>query len=251
MGMLAAVEAWGTRNHAAEWDTWMARLDRIAQRVVEVPGVRTRVDQPAGLSNRSPVLRILWDSAGLRITGEEAAEDLARRRPRVAVGVGREGASTMIHITPSQMQPGDEEVVAERIFSLLSAQRAPRSAQPEPPAADIGGRWEVDLRFFRGTSRHEMFLEQEGNWVRGTHRSGFSHQEVAGSVEGSRVKLRSRMSRPGDSIPFVFSGELAGDAIQGTVFLGEYLTARFTATRAPGDFARESFAVPTGPPLAT
>ncbi|MEP7346066.1 MAG: aminotransferase class V-fold PLP-dependent enzyme [Gemmatimonadaceae bacterium] len=58
MGMLAAVEAWKTRDHAAEWKTWLRWLDTISRRVTSVPGVTTSVFEPTELSNKSPVLNI-------------------------------------------------------------------------------------------------------------------------------------------------------------------------------------------------
>ena len=54
MGMLAAVEAWVRRDHAAEWQTWLSYLDHIAQRVRGIDSVSTEVNEPTGLSNRAP-----------------------------------------------------------------------------------------------------------------------------------------------------------------------------------------------------
>src|SRR4029078_8483003 len=46
MGMLAAVEAWTKRDHAAEWKTWLSWLDEIAKRVSVIDGVTTSVFEP-------------------------------------------------------------------------------------------------------------------------------------------------------------------------------------------------------------
>ena len=46
MGMLAAVEAWVRRDHAAEWQTWLSYLDYIAQRVRGIDSVSTEVARP-------------------------------------------------------------------------------------------------------------------------------------------------------------------------------------------------------------
>ena len=46
--MLAAVEAWMTRDHAAEWKTWLGWLDTVAKRVSTIPGVTTAVREPTG-----------------------------------------------------------------------------------------------------------------------------------------------------------------------------------------------------------
>ena len=44
MGMLAAVEAWVARDHAAEWQTWLSRLDHITQRMLQIAGVETDIE---------------------------------------------------------------------------------------------------------------------------------------------------------------------------------------------------------------
>ena len=63
MGMLAAVEAWIKRDHAGEWKTWLSWLDNISKQVSKIDGVKTSVFEPTELSNRSPVLNIIWDPA--------------------------------------------------------------------------------------------------------------------------------------------------------------------------------------------
>ena len=250
MGMLAAVEAWTKRDHEAEWQTWLERLEHIAARVTQLEGVTTRVDQPRGLSNRAPSLRISWDPAARRITGAEVAEDFARKAPRVAVGSGDGDGRASINITPSQMQPGQEEVVAERVYSILAQERGARAAMPAA-AADLSGHWEVEVRYFTSTSRHRFYLEQEGNWVSGTHTSDFSTQQIAGQVEGTQVKLQSAARQPGDSVPFLFGGRIEGDGFAGSIHLGEYLTAAFSAVRAGYAENKQPVVIPGGPPLAT
>jgi len=49
LGMLAAVEAWVTRDHDADWKTWLGWLDTIATRVSGIPGVKSAVQLPTGL----------------------------------------------------------------------------------------------------------------------------------------------------------------------------------------------------------
>src|SRR6185436_12287193 len=77
LGMLAAVEAWIKRDHAAEWKTWLGWLDTISKRVAAIDGVKTAVREPTDLSNKSPSLAITWDASAMNVTGEEVAEDLA------------------------------------------------------------------------------------------------------------------------------------------------------------------------------
>jgi uncharacterized pyridoxal phosphate-dependent enzyme len=216
LGMLAAVEAWVKRDHEAEWKTWLSWLDTISRRVSTIAGVKTSVREPAGLSNKSPSLTITWDPSTLHITGDEVAEDLARTKPRIALGGDTRGSdaepgTTSISVTAWMMQPGDAKIVAERIHGVLSAKRGPRSTDMAAPSASVSGRWDLDIEFFSGRSRHTLFIEQDGNWIKGSHQGDFTVREMVGMIEGNEVKLRSVERRPGASVTFIFSGTVSGD----------------------------------------
>jgi D-glucosaminate-6-phosphate ammonia-lyase len=257
LGMLAAVEAWVKRDHEAEWKKWLSYLDTIAKRVSRVDGINVAVREPAGLSNKSPALVISWDPAKLHVTGEEIAEEVARTKPRIALGAGAlrrrdavsDPAATSINITAWMMQPGDDQVVAQRLFEVLSRKRSPRSALAAP-ATNLSGRWDVEIAFFSSKSQHALTLEQDGNRLRGSHKGDFSSRDIFGTIEGEKIQLQSTDSKPGDSITFTFSGALAGDTFSGPVYMGEYLNAMFTAKRHTYPERRGTILVPGGPPLA-
>ena len=255
LGMVAAVEAWVKRDHEAEWRTWLSWLENISKRVSTVDSVTTAVREPTGLSNRSPSLTIAWDPAKLHITGEEVAEELARNKPRIALGSGggpgsqTDVGATSISVTAWMMQPGDDKVVADRIYGVLSRKRSPRSTDMTAPAANISGRWDVTVDFFSSTSQHTLFIEQDGNWIQGSHQADFSVRDIVGTMEGNEVKLRSAGLRP--AVTFIFAGTISGDTISGPIYMGEYLNARFTARRHSYPAGRGRIVVPSGPPLAT
>ncbi len=257
LGMVAAVEAWVKRDHEAEWKKWLSWLDTISRRVSTIDGVKTAVREPTALSNRSPSLTISWDPAKLHITGEELAEEVARTKPRIALGSGgrsrvREADSmTSINITAWMMQPGDDQVVAERLYGLLSQKRSPKPATA-PPASNVSGRWDVLVEYFSSKSQHALFIQQDGNQIQGSHKGDFSTRDVFGTIEGDQVKLSSTTAErgSGDTITFIFAGTVSGDTISGPVYMGEYLNARFTAKRHAYPAVRGSILVPGGPPLA-
>jgi hypothetical protein len=257
LGMLAAIEAWVKRDHEAEWKKWLSYLDTIAKRVSQVEGINAAVREPAGLSNKSPALVISWDPAKFHVTGEEIAEEVARTKPRIALGAGAlrrggvvpEPGATSINITAWMMQPGDDKVVAQRLFEVLSRKRGPRPV-PGAPAADLSGRWDVEVAFFSSKSQHTLTLEQEGNRLRGLHKGDFSSRDVFGTIEGEKIQLQSTDSKPGDSITFTFAGALSGDTFSGPVYMGEYLNAKFTAKRHTYPERRGTILIPSGPPLA-
>jgi seryl-tRNA(Sec) selenium transferase len=260
LGMLAAVEAWVKRDHAAEWKTWLSWLDTIAKRVTKIDGITTALREPTELSNKSPSLVIMWDASKLHVTGEELAEELARTSPRIAlgggIGRGRGGdanppGATGVTITAWQMQPGQDKIVADRLHNVLSRPRSPRPAEMPAPAANLSGRWDVDVEFFSSRSQHTLYIEQDGNWIQGSHKGDFSTRDLVGMIEGDKVTLRSVDRRPGDSITYIFSGTLSDGAMSGPIHLGEYLSAKFTARRHTYSTTRNRILVPKGPPIAT
>jgi D-glucosaminate-6-phosphate ammonia-lyase len=257
LGMLAAVESWVKRDHKAEWNKWLSYLDTISKRLSQINGVSAAVREPTGLSNRSPSLSVSWDPEKLHITGEEVAEIVARSKPRIALGAGGGGGGnnapasdqTSISITAWMMQPGDDKVVANRLFELLAQKREPKPA-PAAPSGNISGRWDVNVEFFSSKSQHSLLLEQEGNRLHGVHKGDFSVRDVFGTIEGNNVKLQSTERIPGDSITFTFAGALSGDTISGPIYMGEYLNAKFTAQRHSYPATRGTIVIPGGPPLA-
>jgi L-seryl-tRNA(Ser) seleniumtransferase len=259
LGMVAAVEAWVKRDHKAEWQTWLSWLDTIAKRVSVIEGVKTAVREPTGLGNRSPSLTISWDPNRLNATGEDVSEELARTKPRIAVGSGGGGGArgevdptaTSISVTAWMMQPGDDKIVAERIHSVLSRKRNPMTTTTAAPGANLTGHWDVEIEFFNSKSQHALFIEQDGSWIKGAHRGDFTVRDLVGQIEGNEVRLRSSERRPGDNVTFTFAGTISGNTISGPVYMGEYLNAKFTAKRRAYPDSRTTIRIPTGPPLAT
>ena len=251
MGMLAAVEAWTTRDHKAEWSTWMDWLNHISDKLTKIKSVTTSVKQPRDLNNHAPMLVIEWDPHKLNITGEQVAEDCARKPPRLAIGSEDSEDRASVNVTPNQMQAGEEKIVADRLYKLLSKKRAPLPKELKPAKVNLSGHWEFTIEFFSSTSTHHLYLEQDGNWLQGVHQGDFDSREVIGMVEDDQVKIRSGLHKPGDHVIFLFHGTSDGQSINGSVFLGEYLNAKFKARKAVYQQKRKSISVPGGPPLAT
>jgi seryl-tRNA(Sec) selenium transferase len=236
IGMLTAVEMWMKRDHKAEWDRWVAWLDHIARRVSAVDGVTTSVEQPQGLSNRTPSLTIRWNRAKLGISGTTVSRLLFETDPRIATPGQRGGSGefdTGIAITPYMLSAGDEKIVADRIHSLLSNPPARESSpQQRPPAVDLTGRWDVKIEYLAGGSNHTLHLRQVGGRVEGTHQGDFVSRDLAGTIDGDAVRLTSSYTeRHGDALMFTFSGKAAGDEMSGSLDMGEYLSAKWTARR--------------------
>jgi L-seryl-tRNA(Ser) seleniumtransferase len=237
MGMLAAVEMWVKRDHKAEWAQWESWLNSIAAAVKRVDGVSTEINQPsADLSNRSPELVVRWDGAKLGITGQELSKIAFDTDPRVTLaraGGDRSGnMASYVAVVPYQMQPGDEKVVAERLFALLS--RPPKIAAPTAPAGaaiSVAGLWDAQLDFGYGSARHKLVFEQDGAKLMGTHEGEFAAGDLSGAVAANTIRFQSSLATEGTRVSFQFSGTLEGGQLSGAVTLGEYGEARWTASR--------------------
>ncbi len=237
MGMLAAVEMWVKRDHEGEWKRWVSWLDHISRRVSAIDGVTTNVTQPGGLSNRTPSLRIWWDPQRFGFSGDTVVRTLFETEPRISLTAGRRPGppvETGVGITPYMMSPGDETIVADRLHALLTS-RTLRDPVVESAAAavDLSGRWNVRIAYASGSSNHVLHLRQRGNDVGGTHQGDFVARDLAGTISGSEVRLRSSYGgQTGDSLSFAFTGKVSGDRMEGTLDMGEYLSATWSATRA-------------------
>lgn len=257
IGMLAAVEEYMKRDHAAEEKTHLIWLDTIAKRIAGIESVQTTVIEATGLNNRSARLSIVWDAKKLNLTGEELQEELGRTKPRIAVGPGRSsrGAltgtnSTGIAITAWMMQPGDDKIVADRIYDVLSRKRNPVSTEMKPAAVIMTGRWDVEVEFSTSKSQHMLMItKQDGNWLQGSHKGDFSVRDLIGTIDGDQIKLQSRYSVPGNSITFTFYGTVSDDTMSGSINMGEYLGAKFTAKRYLYPNNPALIRIPVSPPL--
>lgn len=238
IGMLMAVEMWVKRDHEAEWKRWTGWLDHISQRVSTVAGVTTTVNQPNGLSNRTPSLRIVWDRQKLGIAGDAVARLLFNGDPRITLdarGGGQAGqpGQTGVSVTPYMMAPGDERIVADRLVAVLS--KPPAQTEPTTlaaPAADLTGQWNVRIQYAAATSNHTLHVTQKGNDLGGFHQGEFMTREITGAIDGDNVRIRSAYGEQlGDSVNLTFTGNVTGDQMGGPLDMGEYLGATWTATR--------------------
>jgi len=236
MGMLTAVEMWTKRDHNREWAQWEAWLGNISEKVKTVAGVTTRLEQPDSLSNYAPTLRIEWDGARLGITGSEVAAHLLNTEPRIILagssGTRPNSMASSVGVMPYMMMPGDDKIAAERLHSLLSNPPAIDARVPPSGApAAIAGIWDVEVQYNRGSARHTLAIEQNGTALVGTHRGEYLSGDLHGSATGDMVKFHSSHPYEGTVLSYAFSGRAEGDTMAGTVRLGEYGEAEWTAKR--------------------
>jgi len=239
IGMLAAVEQWVRRDHDAEWRQWTAWLEEIAQRVKTVDGIglTTETVQPVGLSNRTPTLKILWDRKALGFGGGAMALLLFRDEQRISVfpAQGDSEERSGVSITPYMLAPGDAAIIADRLYERLMTNSSRGHWQgPEtlPPLADISGVWDVRIAYAASEARHTLHLRQRGNTIDGSHQGDFVGRDLTGTISRDEVSVVSFYGEEhGDALNYRFTGTIDGDTMTGSLDMGEYLQATWSASR--------------------
>lgn len=123
MGVLTALDLWfHGRDHKAEFKEWERILAFISERISRVPSVKTVVVQPGRPSNVAPTMSIDWDQKRVKLTHADFQKQLYEGYPRIKVATytGDSAHSQISSIMPYQMRPGDEIVVARRMYEILA-----------------------------------------------------------------------------------------------------------------------------------
>lgn len=240
MGMLAAVEAWTKRDHQAEWQTWMSWMNNIADQVRSIDGVTANITETKELSNHSPVLHITWDTDKVGTTGADVEQTLFTTEPRITLagqGGGRRRRAenpnqTGVSITAYMMCPGDDKVVGQRLHELLSKAAGTKLAvDTTPPASQIAGEWEVGIEYAASRSSHTLYLQQNGSDITGSHQGDFLTRDLLGTMHGNQIKMTSSIGEEhGAALTYTFSGTFSDGKMEGDLSLGEYRSAKWTAT---------------------
>ena len=254
MGLLAAVEVWGKQDHKVRWQGLVDKMNVIAKRTSAIPGVTAQVrEEPQeGLSNRSPSVSVSWDPKALNLTGQEVVRILDTTEPRIMIGGGgggggrgrRGGAAgtgapgpetTGVSVTAFNLGPGEEKIVADRLYAVLTAKRPPLPPveAPKPAVADLSGEWDVEIAFAAGKGTHRLTIQQQGNQVQGTHKGDFLERPLTGSVSGDTITVRSNVPERtiGNALSYTFTGKIASGTMTGDLSMGEYLGAKWTARK--------------------
>jgi uncharacterized pyridoxal phosphate-dependent enzyme len=114
LGMLAALELYLAKDHAAEQRDFEMRAEVIRSGVATLPGIKADIFVPE-VANHVPHVRISWDAAAKGITPTDAVNGLRAGAP--SIGTRSEGDALVIGVW--MMRPGEEKIVARRLREVL------------------------------------------------------------------------------------------------------------------------------------
>ena len=240
MGLLTAVEMWLKRDHEGERRQMQGWVDHIAARVGKVAGVTADSSAPPEETNPTPRLQISWERAQFGLTSRDVYQLLLDGEPRIATApqVGaRDGQPESIRLTPIMMAPGEEKLVAERLYAIFSKPPRIHRLTSTEPTAQVAGQWALKLEFVSGKADHTLLIEQDGTEIRGTHKGAFLTGDIRGFVDGHLIRFRSSHKFEGSYVNYDFSGAFENGRLHGqvedmsTIDPGEFGEATWSAER--------------------
>jgi uncharacterized pyridoxal phosphate-dependent enzyme len=114
VGMLAALELFVQKDHAAEGREFERRAQEIKKSAEAVPGVKAEIFVPE-VANHVPHVRVSWDQNGSGLTPAAVVRTLQDGEPSIVIR--SEGEVLVIGVW--MMQPGEERIVARRLRQVL------------------------------------------------------------------------------------------------------------------------------------
>ncbi|HUN61032.1 MAG TPA: aminotransferase class V-fold PLP-dependent enzyme [Candidatus Sulfotelmatobacter sp.] len=129
VGMVAAVDWFLSQDDAAMEAEFQKRADLIAGKLRALPTVQTKTFIPE-VANHVPHLLITYDQNRIQISAAEVMQKMRSGKPRIELNPGTGGAPASaglpggpntIIVGVWMLQPGEESIVADRLYDTLLA----------------------------------------------------------------------------------------------------------------------------------
>ncbi|CAA9289357.1 MAG: hypothetical protein AVDCRST_MAG77-4529 [uncultured Chloroflexi bacterium] len=127
VGLVAAVESYVSRDHAADAALWERRVAHVVDTLAGLPGVRAWRQLPRGIGQLIPHAAVGWDEGAIGVTHAAVQQALLAGPPRIAtqrVDAERYAfggyATPELRIHPHTLQEGEVEIVAAHLRERLS-----------------------------------------------------------------------------------------------------------------------------------
>lgn len=129
VGLVAAVDWFLNQDDAAMQAEYNKRAELIAGQVKTLPSVQTNIFVPP-VANHVPHLLISYDENRIKITGPEVMQKIRQGNPRIELNpatggnpasVGLPGGPNTIVVGVWMLQPGEDQIVAQRLHEVLQS----------------------------------------------------------------------------------------------------------------------------------
>lgn len=129
VGLVAAVDWFLSQDDVAMQAEFQKRTELIAAKVKTLPTVQTNIFVPP-VANHVPHLLISYDPTRIQVTGPEVMVKLRQGNPRIELNpstggspasAGLPGGPNTIVVGVWMMKPGEDAVVAQRLYEVLQS----------------------------------------------------------------------------------------------------------------------------------
>jgi hypothetical protein len=110
---------------------------------------------------------------------------------------------------------------------------APAAQQPSETRTDVSGTWAFQVEFTGGTGTPTMTFKQDGEKLTGHYSGQLGEAPLTGTVKGNAIEFAIDVNVQGTAAHIVYSGTVDKDSMKGTVQLGDFGEATFTAKKKP------------------
>jgi hypothetical protein len=96
---------------------------------------------------------------------------------------------------------------------------------------DVTGTWAFQVELGAGTGTPTMTFKQEGEKLSGHYSGQLGEAPLTGTVKGNAIEFAIDVSVEGNAAHIVYTGTVEKDSMKGTVKLGDFGDAPFTAKK--------------------
>jgi L-seryl-tRNA(Ser) seleniumtransferase len=128
VGLVAAVDWFLEQDDAAMEGEYRKRAALIAGQLNNIPTVQTQIFIPEVAANHVPHLLITYDQSRVQITGSDVMQKMRAGKPRIELNpstggapasAGLPGGPNTIVVGVWMLQPGEDQIVARRLWEVL------------------------------------------------------------------------------------------------------------------------------------
>lgn len=123
VGLLTALKLYVARDHEAEVARCTAQVNTIVNALSGIPHLTAEVVPPSETGARFPFARLRIDQQALNMSGYDFILALKQGEPSIHP-LERELEQGAVVIHPFGLQPGDEELIAERVQQVVAGGRS-------------------------------------------------------------------------------------------------------------------------------
>lgn len=115
-------------------------------------------------------------------------------------------------------------------LGACASTKAPAPA-PAPVAANVSGSWTLNVDTPMGAREMKLVATQNGQTLAGTMQTELGELPITGTVNGSNVAFVMNVNAQGMELKIDYAGTVEGDAMKGTVKLGDFGDGTWTGKR--------------------